>query len=264
MKKLLHNIFLNDKFILCVILLNSCIIYLQVAGHQGTLISVVDVTCTLIFLIEMLVKHIHLGVREYWREGWNRLDGTLALLSIPSIIELFIPNGYASLSILMIFRLLRVLRFFRVLHFFPNFSKLIKAFTQAMRQSYAILLSFAVIIVIFGLLNCSLFGEADPEHFQTPLRSIYAVFQICTVEGWYEIPNAVAEYYGASSVTAEFVRVYFCALLILGGIIGMSFINSIFVDAMVADNNDDVMNKLTELQKTLDELKKQTEYNGEC
>lgn len=95
------------------------------------------------------------------------------------------------------------------------------------------------------------------------MRSIYAVFQICTVEGWYEIPNTVVEYYGASSVTAEFVRVYFCALLILGGIIGMSFINLIFVDAMVADNNDDVMNKLTELQKTLDELKKQTEYNGE-
>ena len=127
MKQLINKIFLNDKFILCVILLNSCIIYLQVAGHQGTLISVVDVTCTLIFLIEMLVKHIHLGVRRYWREGWNRLDGTLALLSIPSIIELFIPNGYASLSILMIFRLLRVLRFFHVLHFFPNFSKLIKA-----------------------------------------------------------------------------------------------------------------------------------------
>ena len=34
MKKLLHNIFLNDKFILCVILLNSCIIYMQVAGYQ--------------------------------------------------------------------------------------------------------------------------------------------------------------------------------------------------------------------------------------
>lgn len=72
MKKLLHNIFLNDKFILCVILLNSCIIYMQVAGYQGTAISVIDVTCTLIFLIEMLVKHIHLGVRGYWREGWNK------------------------------------------------------------------------------------------------------------------------------------------------------------------------------------------------
>ena len=54
---------------------------------------------------------------------------------------------------------------------------------------------------------------------------------------------------------AELIRAYFCAILILGGIIGMSFINSIFVDAMVADNNDEVMNKLNEMQKTLDELK---------
>jgi voltage-gated sodium channel len=35
----------------------------------------------------------------------------------------------------------------------------------------------------------------------------------------------------------------------------MSFINSIFVDAMVADNNDEVMEKIDKLQKSLDELK---------
>ena len=67
MRQLFNKIFLNDKFILCVILLNSCIIYMQVAGYQSTTISVIDVTCTLIFLMEMLVKHIHLGVRGYWR-----------------------------------------------------------------------------------------------------------------------------------------------------------------------------------------------------
>lgn len=37
----------------------------------------------------------------------------------------------------------------------------------------------------------------------------------------------------------------------------MSFINSIFVDAMVADNNDEVMQKLDEMQKSIEELKKQ-------
>ena len=97
----------------------------------------------------------------------------------------------------------------------------------------------------------------DPEHFQTPLHSIYAMFQICTVEGWYEIPNTLAAYYGTSSIIAEFVRAYFCILLMFGGIIGVSFINSIFVDAMVADNNDDVKKQLKEIQNTLDELKKQ-------
>jgi len=178
---------------------------------------------------------------------------------MPSVVAMFIPNGMASLSILLIFRLLRVLRFFRVLHFFPNFSKVVAGFKNAMRESSAILLSFLVIIVIFGLINCSLFHEADPEHFQTPLRSIYAVFQICTVEGWYEIPNTLAAYYGASSIAAECVRFYFCFLLLIGGIIGMSFINSIFVDAMVADNNDEVLYKLDAMQQSIDELRRQLE-----
>lgn len=255
MKQVLRKLFLNERFILAVILINSCVIYAQVAGHYSTLVNTLDIICLLVFTVEMIVKHSEYGVRGYWQDGWNRLDGTLVILSIPSLIELFVPLHTQNLSFLLILRLLRILRFFRVLHFFPNFGKVVKGFKNAMHDSYAILLSFAVIIVIFGLINCSLFREADPEHFQTPLRAIYAEFQICTVEGWYEIPNTVAAYYGTTSIAAEFIRVYFCLQLILGGIIGMSFINSVFVDAMVADNNDDVLKKLEEIQKTLDELK---------
>ena len=259
MVQFIKKIFLNDRFILSVILINSCIIYAQVAGCCNLYVNLIDTLCLLIFIAEMIVKHIEYGVSGYWRDGWNRLDGILVIVSLPTLIELFVPLEMVNLSFLLIFRLLRILRFFRVLHFFPNFSKVVKGFKNAMHDSYAILLSFFVIIVIFGLINCSLFREADPEHFQTPLRSIYAVFQLCTVEGWYEIPNAVADYYGGVTLVAELVRIYFCALLIFGGIIGMSFINSIFVDAMVADNNDDVMKKLDEMQKTLQELKEQSQ-----
>jgi len=255
----LHKLFLNERFILSVILLNSCIIYAQVAGYELMYITVLDMICTFIFMFEMIAKHRELGFRGYWRDGWNKLDGTLVILSLPSVVAMFVPNGMASLSILLIFRMLRVLRFFRVLHFFPNFGKVVEGFKNAMRESYAILLSFLVIIVIFGLINCSLFREADPEHFQTPLRSIYAVFQICTVEGWYEIPDTLAAYYGASTLAAECVRFYFCFLLLIGGIIGMSFINSIFVDAMVADNNDEVLSKLDAMQQSIDDLRRQLE-----
>ena len=255
MREKIRQVLLNERFILVVILINSALIYMQVSGYENYLMGILDTICTFIFLFEMIVKHKEYGVKGYWSDGWNRLDGSLVILSLPSVAALFIPNDLVDLSFLMIFRLLRVLRFFRVLHFFPNFSKVVHGFQVAMRQSYAILLSFVVIITVFGLFNCSLFRDADPEHFQTPLRSIYAVFQICTIEGWYEIPNTVAEYYGGSTFTAEIIRAYFCILLILGGIIGMSFLNSIFVDAMVADNNDDVITKLDEMQKTLDELK---------
>jgi hypothetical protein len=123
MKDRFKNLFLNDKFILVVILINSILIYLQVSGYEDKFIGSLDMVCTLIFLLEMIVKHRVYGVRAYWRDGWNRLDGTLVILSLPSVAALFIPNEYTGLSLLMIFRLLRVLRFFRVLHFFPNFSK---------------------------------------------------------------------------------------------------------------------------------------------
>ena len=256
MREKLRQLLLNEKFILVVILINSALIYAQVSGYENYYMGILDTICTFIFLFEMIVKHKEYGIREYWKDGWNRLDGSLVILSLPSVAALFVPNDMADLSFLMIFRLLRVLRFFRVLHFFPNFTKVIEGFKRAMKESYAILLSFMVIIIIFGLLNCSLFRDADPLHFGTPLRSIYAVFQICTVEGWYEIPNTIAEYYGITSTVAEFVRLYFCFQLILGGIIGMSFINSIFVDAMVQDNNDEVSQKIDDLQKTLDEIKR--------
>ena len=45
-------------------------------------------------------------------------------------------------------------------------------------------------------------------------------------------------------------------VIIGGGIIGMSLINSIFVDAMVSDNNDDVKSQLSEMEAKIDELTK--------
>ena len=257
MKNIFEKIFLNEKIIMAVILLNAVVIYLQISGISTPVLTGLDIACTLIFLMEMILKHLKLGVKEYWRSGWNRLDGILVIVSLPSLVEIFLPTGMMDLSILLIFRLLRVLRFFRVLHFFPNFTQIVKAFKMAMRESYAILLCFFVIIVIFGLLNCSLFKDVAPQYFATPLESIYSVFRICTVEGWYDIPDTIAE--GTTPLIGGFVRLYFVFLLLLGGIIGMSFINSIFVDAMVSDNNDDVMKKLEELETKIDNLKQTSE-----
>ena len=55
---------------------------------------------------------------------------------------------------------------------------------------------------------------------------------------------------------AVFARIYFSILLFMGGIIGMSLVNSIFVDAMAADNNDEVLEKLSQLERKLDQIEK--------
>ena len=42
--------------------------------------------------------------------------------------------------------------------------------------------------------------------------------------------------------------------MFLGGIIGMSLVNSIFVDAMAEDNNDEVLEKLRQIEELLNKL----------
>lgn len=43
-------------------------------------------------------------------------------------------------------------------------------------------------------------------------------------------------------------------ILITGGIFGLSLVNSIFVDAMVQDNNDELEKKVDLLNKKIDRL----------
>ena len=53
---------------------------------------------------------------------------------------------------------------------------------------------------------------------------------------------------------AVFAKIYFSTLLFFGGIIGMSLVNSIFVDAMVADNNDEILKKLEQIEKKISKM----------
>ena len=42
---------------------------------------------TVIFMVEMVAKLIALGCTLYWADGWNRLDGTIVLLSAGTLTE---------------------------------------------------------------------------------------------------------------------------------------------------------------------------------
>lgn len=248
------KIFLNDKIVLSLIIINALIIFIYESGISYPIILFIDVFCTLFFLIEMIVKIRENGFRKYWSCGWNRLDFIIVILSTPSLLLMFIDNSIINLSIIQTFRLLRIFRVFRTFHFFPNINKITKGLLNALKQSRAILLGFIVIIIIFSLINCCLFKNVAPEYFDTPFKSIYTVFRLFTVEGWYEIPDTIAA--ATSPLIGKLSRLYFCLLLCGGGIIGMSFINSIFVDAMVEDNNDDIKEQLNRIEKKLEKLNK--------
>lgn len=246
------RLFLNDHFVMAVIAVNAVVIFLQESGISNTFINAIDLVCTLFFLCEMIVKHMEWGARKYWSSGWNRMDGILVIISLPSLLEYMFPDLIFNVSFLLVFRMLRVFRFFRVFHFFPDFGTIMRHVKLAFRQSLSIFCGLFILILIFSLINCALFKDVAPQYFGNPLIAMYSVFQICTIEGWYEIPNAITQ--GLSPALVVLVRVYFVGILVMLGMIGMSIVNSIFVDAMVSDNNDAVLLKLKELEAKIDRL----------
>ncbi len=254
LKKGFTALFTNDKFITAIILLNSVVIFLQESGFNTHTVALIDLICTLLFIIEMAVKQSALGLRGYWKDGWNRLDGTLVILSLPSIVAFFVPSQavWGELSVLLVLRMLRILRFLRIIHIFPNFSVILRNFRKALKDSGGVFVGFFILIVIISLISCELFHSVSPEYFGTPIDSIYTIFRICTGEGWNEIPDDIAA--NSTLFTARWVRLYFSILLVLCSVIGLSLVNSIFVDAMVSDNNENMEKKIDYLNAKIDAL----------
>lgn len=252
---MLKKLFLNDKFILLLILLNAVIIFIngfEISPRYSLILLFSDNIITALFLTELIIKFNVYGVRKYFSSNWNKFDFLLIVLSLPALIAFITPIQITSISFLLVFRVLRVFKSFRFLKFIPGMDHLVNGISRALRSSVIVLMGFAIYIFIIGIFSFYLFKESSPEHFGDPLNSLYSIFKIFTVDGWYEIPEQLTKNY--SSTTSFITYLYFIFVVITGGIFGLSLVNSIFVDAMVSDNNDELENKIDMLTQKVNEL----------
>lgn len=250
--ELVKRIFTNDNIMLVLVLINTGIIFISgFLSDQGGTLLIIDCLFTLLFLLEAVVKIRVWGFSKYWSDGWNRFDFILVLIALPSCINIF-GDILPGTNILLSLRTMRAFKAFRMLKFIPNINSLLNGIKLAFKASYIVAIGLIVLLLVFSIITTFLFGNLAPQYFGNPALSVYSIFRLFTIEGWYEMPEAIVENGGATM--AVFARVYFSILLFLGGIIGMSLVNSIFVDAMAADNNDEVLEKLSQLEKKLDKM----------
>ncbi len=255
MKKI-TSLFLNDKFILLLIIVNTITIFSE--GFESieirffNIANFIDSLITVLFVIEALVKILHLSWRKYFQSNWNKLDFLLIILSLPSLLMLFANDETADISFLLVIRISRVFKFLRFFKFIPGIVDLAKGVRRALRTSVVVLFGFIIYNFIISILSCYLFKNLSPDFFGNPIISFYSTFKVFTVEGWYEIPDEMS--IGLSGIKLFFIKLYFVIILITGGIFGLSIVNSIFVDSMVSDNNDDLERKIDELNKKIEML----------
>lgn len=257
---MIKNLFLNNRFILILILINTAIIFISGFDLNGTLIffNAIDHIITLLFIVEMVIK-IKEYKKEYFKSTWNVLDFSLVVLSIPSLVVFYAHFIEINLSFLLAFRVFRVFRIFktiRFIKFIPGIEHLLKGIIRALKSSVVALFGFLMYIFITGLLSFYMFRTISPDLFGNPLIALYSTFKVFTVEGWFEIPETIVT--NLNNSISFFIYTYFMLILLTGGIIGLSLVNSIFVDAMVSDNNDALEAKIDKLQEKIDTLINQT------
>jgi voltage-gated sodium channel len=251
---MLKRLFLNDNVILLLIILNAVIIFISgfdLGVRNNFLFSLLDNGVTILFITELVIKLTEYR-RKYFDSNWNKFDVVLILLSIPALLAFIFRVDIHDFSFLLVFRVMRVFKSFRFLKFIPGIDHLIRGIIRALKASIIVILGFIVYIFIVGIFSFYLFKESSPEYFNNPLVSLYSTFKIFTIEGWFEIPEQVTR--ELSPITSFFTYIYFIFVVLSGGILGLSLVNSIFVDAMVSDNNDELERKIERLELKIDQL----------
>jgi voltage-gated sodium channel len=230
----------QERVVMTAIVLNTVVLMLrgfpELQASWGDALFVLDYVFTVYFVGEMLSKIGLEGWSGFWTKTWNRFDLVVVLLSTPVLVTVFCE--IQDFSIILILRAARLLRLLRAFRFIPDSGRLWAGVLRALRASVGVFLALLIYNLILGLGAHFFFAEVAPEYFSNPLISMYSLFKVFTMEGWFEIPDQIAATAGLHM--AVFARLYFVFTVLTGGILGLGLANAVFVDEMVIDNTNQV------------------------
>jgi len=253
----MKKLFLNDKFICSLIAINGFIIFYLCYDHPPLyhLFFYFDIILTLLFLTEIAYK-IYFYKKRFFTSKRNIFDFFIvSVSSIPFFLLVFDfnVNHLENLDHLLLLRMFRFFKLFRTMQIIPNVDKIYSDLKKAVKVTYGIMLGGFIILIIIGVMLCSVFKNFDPANFGDPIVSIYTAFRLFSVEGWYEIPDAMSGH--TSYLNATLIRIIF-SILVLFGMFILGFIISSITDELAIDNTKKLEDKIDELNEKIDLLLK--------
>ncbi|KAK9829920.1 hypothetical protein WJX72_008649 [[Myrmecia] bisecta] len=189
-----------NNVVTLVIVVNTFIMALYHAGMSDRLTNVletINMVLTVAFALEMVLKHIALGIAGYWTEWFNVTDGLIVISSVIDLIVSSLGHGRSGLSALRTFRLLRVVRSLKLLRQFPGLNKLLKMILKGFKDLKDFMVIIVLFMYIFCVLGMQLFGGSPAyspdvtqtwrKNFNTIWSAFYVVFEILTASNWHNM-----------------------------------------------------------------------------
>ena len=114
--------------------------------------------CTWIFVAELVIKVLGLGIHTYVSDSLNQFDAVVVIISI---VEIILLNQEKDLAYqerdLTIFRGFRLLRVFRLFRKWKTFHKMIIKIGQTVKDILTFFVLLLIIVFVFSLLGVELF-----------------------------------------------------------------------------------------------------------
>jgi hypothetical protein len=141
---------------LCVIL-NTIVLAMDhhgISSEWEDVLTDLNFTFTIIFIVEMGLKLLGLGVRGYCSDAMNYVDGFVVILSLVELI--FLEGSSSAVSAfrtIRIFRTFRVLRVARLFRYLKQMAKILRVIANSINNFANLALLLLLFILIFALLG---------------------------------------------------------------------------------------------------------------
>ncbi|OBQ57625.1 ion transporter [Halodesulfovibrio spirochaetisodalis] len=245
-----------SKPVAIVIIINAIVITLgafsSVEMFASKWLTWIDIACEVFFIVEIIARIKKFTWKAFFENNWNKFDFIIVLVSTPVLLTPFYPMG--RFNVILMLRLARLIRIFKLLYFIPHRERLITGIGRALNASIGVFLGLMFILAIISVGATYLFGEASPEYFGDPITSAYTIFQVFTMDGWPAVPDMLikkTDGYGWILL----VRGFFIFTVVIGGILGLSMLNAVFVDQLVSDQTENLEARLHRMEQMLQALK---------
>lgn len=148
----INNIF--DSFILTCVCLNTVVMSLDGIGSDDytSYINLASNTFTFVFLGELILKNLSLGIHNYLKDKINIFDACLVTISL---VEYTLSSGgnsgFSAFRALRIFKVLRVTRLIRSLKYMRVIMRVLSATISSALYVGILLILFICVYSILGM-----------------------------------------------------------------------------------------------------------------
>lgn len=228
-----------QTFIIGLIFLNGIIIVAETYTGSRILLAL-DKLILVLFVLEIAVKIIGLGVKRYFSSGWNWFDFLIVAGSL-----IFLTSSFVSSL-----RLVRVLRLFRLIPAIPSLRKIIDSLIRSLPALTGVLGLTLLIFSIYAIIGTTFFKDVLPyEFFGSFHHSLFTLLQVVTFESW---ASQVARPVMAQ---VPWAWLYFVSFIIIGALVILNLVVAVILSYLGQEDNEDRDERLDRLLHENKELK---------